>query len=127
MGIIYLVFPETLISLFRPHDITDAQFTEVLVHGRYFLMFTATYILFDGMALVYSGALKGAGDVVFVMKSVGFFCFAVMVIPCYLGVEVIKAGPYFLWTIFTIYVMVLSFAFYYRFKGGKWESMKVIE
>lgn len=127
MGIIYLVMPDTLISLFRPHDITDAQFKDVLEHGRVYLMYIAVYILFDGLALVYSGALKGAGDVVFVMKSVGFFCVTVMVIPCYLGVEVIHAGSYFLWTIFTAYVLVLSFIFYYRFKGGKWEKMKVIE
>ncbi|WP_027723276.1 MATE family efflux transporter [Maridesulfovibrio zosterae] len=127
MGIIYIAMPDILISMFRPNDITDVQFTNVLEHGRIFLMFMVAYILFDGLALVYSGALKGAGDVVFVMKSVGFFCLTIMVIPCYVGVEFIKAGSYYLWSIFTAYVVVLSFVFYYRFKCGKWEKMKVIE
>ncbi|CCO22421.1 MATE family efflux transporter [Maridesulfovibrio hydrothermalis] len=127
MGLVYLTIPDILISMFRPGDLTDAQFGDVLEHGRVFLMFMIVYILFDGVALVYSGALKGAGDVVFVMKSVGLFCLTVMVIPCYIGVEVIEAGPYFLWGIFAVYVLVLSFAFYFRFKSGKWEKMKVIE
>ncbi|WP_319762066.1 MATE family efflux transporter [Maridesulfovibrio sp.] len=127
MGVIYLVFPEALLSLFRPGDITDLQFTEILDYGTHFLFFTAAYILFDGTALVYSGALKGAGDVVFVMKSVGLCCIAVMVVPCYLGVEVFPSGPYFLWGVFTLYVVVLCGAFYWRFHGGKWASMKVIE
>ncbi|WP_432735140.1 MATE family efflux transporter [Maridesulfovibrio sp. FT414] len=126
MGVIYMVIPDTLISLFRPHDLTDVQFAEVLTHGRIYLLFVAVYILFDGLALVYSGALKGAGDVVFIMKTVGFFCVALMVIPCYLGVEVFKWDDRFLWTIFTSYVLVLSTIFYFRFKGGKWEKMKVI-
>ncbi|SDK95025.1 multidrug resistance protein, MATE family [Maridesulfovibrio ferrireducens] len=127
MGLIYVTIPDVLISMFRPHDISDVQFIEVLEHGRIFLLFMVFYIFFDGLALVYSGALKGAGDVVYVMKAVGFFCVTLMVIPCYLGVEVFKAGPNFLWAIFTAYVLVLSFVFYFRFKGGKWESMKVIE
>ncbi len=127
MGLIYFLMPDTLISMFRPHEISDAQFIEVLVHGRVFLQFMVAYILFDGLVLVYSGALKGAGDVVFVMKAVGFFCVLLMVIPCYLGVEVFKAGPNFLWTIFTAYVVVLSLVFYVRFKGGKWQHMRVIE
>lgn len=127
MGAIYLLMPEVLLSLFRPDNITDIQFMDILDYGTHFLLFTAAYILFDGMALVYSGALKGAGDVVFVMKSVGLCCVAVMVIPCYLGVEVYPSGPYFLWAIFTFYVIVLSAAFYYRFRTGKWEAMKVIE
>ncbi|OEU67674.1 MAG: MATE family efflux transporter [Desulfovibrio sp. S3730MH75] len=127
MGLIYVTIPDTLINMFRPHDISDVQFTEVLEHGRIFLMFMVAYIFFDGLALVYSGALKGAGDVVWVMKLVGFLCVTLMVIPCYLGVEVWKLGPNFLWAIFTAYVVALSFAFYLRFKGGKWQDMKVIE
>ncbi|TIH17473.1 MATE family efflux transporter [Marinifilum sp. JC120] len=127
MGLIYLIFPEILLSLFRPDNITDAVFGDVLDYGTHFLLFTAAYIFFDGMALVYSGALKGAGDVVFVMKSVGLCCIAVMVVPCYMGVEVYPSGPYFLWGIFTLYVIVLAGAFYWRFRGGKWENMKVIE
>ncbi|NDV21224.1 MATE family efflux transporter [Desulfovibrio sp. JC022] len=127
MGLIYLIFPEVLLSLFRPDNITDAVFADVLDYGTHFLLFTAAYILFDGVALVYSGALKGAGDVVYVMKSVGICCIAVMVIPCYMGVEIFPLGPYFLWAIFTLYVIVLAAAFYWRFRSGKWESMRVIE
>ena len=127
MGLIYLLFPELLLSLFRPENITDAVFADVLNYGTHFLLFTAAYILFDGTALVYSGALKGAGDVVFVMKSVGLCCIAIMVVPCYMAVEVYPSGPYFLWAVFTLYVVVLAAAFYWRFRGGKWANMRVIE
>ena len=126
MGAIYIIFPDTLISMFRPDELTDLQFEQVLVHGRVYLMFMAAYILFDGMALVYSGALKGAGDVVFIMKTVGLICAGLMVIPCYLGVEVFNWDDRFLWFIFTAYVTLLSVIFYFRFKSGKWEKMKVI-
>lgn len=127
MGAIYMIFPDALISLFRPDELNDLQFEEVLVHGRVYLLFMAAYILFDGMALVYSGALKGAGDVVFIMKTIGLVCLFLMVIPCYAGVEILHWDDRFLWSIFTAYVMVLSVVFYWRFKGGEWEKMKVIE
>ncbi|WP_320172529.1 MATE family efflux transporter [Maridesulfovibrio sp.] len=126
MGCMYMLIPDTLISLFRPHELNNAQFSEVLQHGRVYLLFMAAYILFDGLALVYSGALKGAGDVVFIMKSVGLFCVVLMVIPCYLGVEVFGWDDHFLWSIFTAYVLVLSLIFYFRFRSGRWEKMKVI-
>lgn len=126
MGCLYILIPDQLISMFRPHDLTAVQFTEVLKHGRIYMLFMAAYIMFDGLALVYSGALKGSGDVVFVMKSVGFFCVSLMVVPCYLGVEVFDWDDCFLWSIFTAYVLVLSLVFYFRFKSGRWEKMKVI-
>lgn len=127
MGIIYVCFPDMLIGLFRPHDISDADFAQVLVHGRMFMLFMACYVLMDGTALTFAGALKGAGDVFYVLKAIAVSSILVMVLPCYAGVEWLGLGSTALWAIFTAYVFVLGGVFIMRYRGGKWESMRVIE
>ena len=36
-------------------------------------------------------------------------------------------GLYTAWCFATAYLIILAICFYYRFKGGKWKSMRVIE
>ena len=93
------------------------------------LCFVAFYCLFDTGNLIFSGALKGAGDTKFVMcVSVGLN-WLIMVIPSYFAIKLLKgtAGLYLAWTALTVYVCVLSFVFLFRFLSGKWKNMRVIE
>ena len=93
------------------------------------LCFVAFYCLFDTGNLIFSGALKGAGDTRFVMYvSVGLN-WLLMVVPSYFAIKLFKGptGLYLAWMALTLYVCVLSFVFLFRFLSGKWKDMRVIE
>jgi MATE family multidrug resistance protein len=50
-----------------------------------------------------------------------------MVIPVYVSVKYFGAGLYTAWIFITAYVCLMALIFWWRFKQGKWKSMRVIE
>ena len=65
-AVLYLVVPETFLSFFAAGkaDVSDAA---MMTKGVILLRLVAIYTLFDNMFIVFSGALKGAGDTRFAM------------------------------------------------------------
>lgn len=91
------------------------------------LRFVAVYSLFDAANMIFSGALKGAGDTRFVaIASIGL-SWILMLIPSFIGLNYFKIGINMLWFFVTLYVAALGIIFLYRFKKGIWQSMRVIE
>lgn len=91
------------------------------------LRFVALYCLCDAMAIIFSSAIKGAGDTRFVMLMILALSTTCLVIPSYVALVIFDGGLYAGWWIVSIYVIILGFSFMARFLGGKWKSMKVIE
>ena len=90
------------------------------------MYFIAAYSLMDSANIIFSNALKGAGDTRFVMLLSVSLNWLLMVIPCavaaYLGL-----GLYTSWTFLTTFVIVLGICFFLRFRSGVWKSMRVID
>jgi MATE family multidrug resistance protein len=91
------------------------------------LRFVAVYSLFDTLSIVFSSALKGAGDTRFIMYMIVGVSVFVLVIPSYIGIIVLGGGLYMGWTFASLYVIFLGLGFLLRFLKGKWKSMRVIE
>jgi MATE family multidrug resistance protein len=91
------------------------------------LRYVVLYALFDTTALVFSGALRGAGDTRFVMLATLFVALGVMVIPSYFMIESWHGDIFTAWWFVTGYVIVLGGCFFGRFHLGAWRSMRVIE
>ncbi len=94
--------------------------------GIIFMRFVAVFCFFDALNLVFSGALKGAGDTRFIMWTIATISFGIMIIPVYIAVEIFSVGIYEVWTMASFYACVLGFAFLFRFRHGKWKKMSVI-
>lgn len=90
------------------------------------LRFVAVYSLFDGMYIVFSAGVKGAGDTRFVMKVSLLLSWTLMVIPVYLAVTYGRS-LYLAWTFTSAYIISIGIVFLFRFRSGKWKSMRVIE
>jgi MATE family multidrug resistance protein len=90
------------------------------------LRFVAVYTLFDGINLVFSFALKGAGDTRFVTKVMMVLAWPVMVLPTWAAQE-FGWGLYWAWAFASTYIIVLAMIFLLRFRGGRWKTMRVIE
>jgi MATE family multidrug resistance protein len=104
-----------------------AGFPEIKRIAVILLRFVALYSLFDAMNIIFSSALKGAGDTRFIMLMVGVMSSCFLVIPSYLAIVIMGQSLYTGWVIITMYVILLGFSFLWRFRGGKWKSMRVIE
>ena len=95
--------------------------------GLVLLRFVAFYSLFDVLFVVYSSAIKGAGDTSFVMWAIGILSLGIMVLPVFILVIYMGSGIYPTWVALTAYVCVASIVFWRRYAGGKWKEMRVIK
>ncbi len=127
MALLLVLFPNPLLRLFLPPGSAPAEAAEILSTGAMLLVFVAIYSLLDTMNVVYSGALRGAGDVRFVTWTIAILSFGIMVVPSWIAVEWLGGGIYTVWTIGSFYICVLALVFWRRFRQGRWKSMRVIE
>jgi MATE family multidrug resistance protein len=124
---IFVFLPRPLLYLFKGSHHASAQYVEIMDLGVILMRFLAVFCFFDALNLIFSGAIKGAGDTRFIMWTVAALSLGVMIAPVYIAVEVIGAGLYTVWTLATIYICSLGVAFMLRYRQGKWKRMRVIE
>jgi MATE family multidrug resistance protein len=105
----------------------SAEIDQMVPTITYLLKFVAIYSIFDTMNMVFSSAIKGAGDTRFVMYILLLLSVFVLIIPSYFAIYVYHMGLYAAWAIASLYISLLGVLFYLRFLQGKWRSMRVIE
>ncbi|MHC4372863.1 MAG: MATE family efflux transporter, partial [Planctomycetota bacterium] len=123
--IAFAFFPKPLVWLFRPSG-EDAIFSEAFPLAVFMLRIASVYVISDAMMLVFSGALRGAGDT--------FWAMCISVVMHWVMVSVLAVMLYGLhwsaggsWVVLCVVFMMLSGAFYLRYHIGKWRSIHVIE
>jgi MATE family multidrug resistance protein len=124
---IFVFTPEPLLHLFKADHHNPSQYSEIMDLGVILLRFVAVFCIFDALNLVFSGAMKGAGDTQFIMWTIAALSLGVMIAPVYIAVEIIGAGLYTAWTLATLYICGLGVAFMLRYRQGRWMKMRVIE
>ena len=91
------------------------------------LRFVAVYTLFDAGNIIFSSAIKGAGDTRFVMWMIVCLSLGILVIPNFVAITWFSASVYICWGLASMYVICLAIAFFLRYRGGRWERMRVID
>ena len=124
---VFVLMPEPLLHLFENSDHSATQQARIMDLGVVLMRFVAVFCFFDALNLVFSGAIKGAGDTRFIMWTIAALSLGVMIGPVYCAVEVAGAGLYTLWTLATLYICALGIAFMLRYRQGRWKTMRVIE
>ncbi len=127
MGIIalsYVVIPNLYLAPFAAKADPE-EFSRLAPIAVILLRFVGVYCLVDGFYLIYSSAIKGAGDTRFVMVMQGIMSALFLVFPVWYAIKVRSCGIYTVWFIMTIYMFLLAFVFYLRYKQGKWKTMSV--
>jgi MATE family multidrug resistance protein len=90
------------------------------------LQFVAAYCLFDAMNLVFVSAIKGAGDMRFVL-TMTLVLSPLPVLASFLGIMWFGAGILWCWTAVTLWICLLGLTYLARFLQGRWREMRVIE
>ncbi len=116
---IFVVARHSLIGVFT----TRPQIARV---GELYLTVAAVYELFDAMYIIYTGALRGAGDTLVPTVVMAFLCWSIMVGGGYLTALYVPqlglAGP---WMVACLYGMILGIYVMRRFIGGKWRNIQL--
>ena len=125
-GASYLLVPDWY--LLGHHAISD-NFEQVSELTRLLLVFVAVYCLFDTFQIVMVAAIKGAGDVLFVIIGT-LVCAMIFVAAGWTldrFVEDSRLGLMAWWAALTGWIMLMGVAFGGRFLQGKWKTKSVIE
>ena len=120
----FWLFPDFYLSWFHNPE-NQAMWKQVEVIAPRLLMFVGTFILFDSMNLVFSLALKGAGDTRFVSAVALVIPWPIMVLPTWLMKD-LPGAVYWAWAAASLYVITQALIFWRRFARGKWKQMRVI-
>lgn len=124
IGITFVSFPSFYLSWFHNAENKDL-WAAVSVMVPYILMFVACFTIFDSMNIVFSLALKGAGDTRFVTMVALTMPWPLMVIPTWLMRHETHA-IYWAWGACSVFVCTQASIFWRRFVAGKWKQMRVI-
>jgi MATE family multidrug resistance protein len=125
VALFYVLTPSVFLAPFQNGE-ASAAWTETAAVVRILLWFVAVYSLFNSIEVVYTFALRGAGDTVFVTWVSILLAWPLMVFPTWLAWK-FGWGLYWAWGFASAYIIAIAFVFMLRFRGGKWKSMRVIE
>lgn len=124
VGLSFALFPNFYLAWF--HNPSNVElWSQVSTMVPYLLLFVAFFTSFDSMNLVFSFALKGAGDTRFVTLIALTIPWPLMVLPTYLMKEW-NGAVYWAWGAASVYGITQAMIFLRRFIGGKWKQMSVI-
>jgi MATE family multidrug resistance protein len=124
MATTFFCFPNFYLSWFSNPQNT-AIFSQIAAIVPTLLIFVSIFIFFDCINVIFSFALRGAGDTKFVSLIALVLPWPLMVIPTYFVISHIK-GVILAWGFVSIYIVIQSLIFLKRFKEGKWRKMRVI-
>ena len=122
----YVLVPDVFVAPFALRA-NPGEFSEIYGYSIVLLRFVAVYSLFDTMNIIFCSAIKGAGDTRYVMMITVLLSVFLLIVPVYLAVVIFKLGLMVAWVFATAYIILLGLIFYFRFVGGKWKVMRVIE
>jgi MATE family multidrug resistance protein len=124
----YWLFPNVFMLPFEAGASAE-QMEAMRPIAKILLYFVSFYCIFDTGNIIFSAALKGAGDTKFVMYISIWLNWLIMVIPSWAAVTFLQGSArlYVAWFALTGYVCALAILFLLRFLTGKWKTMRVIE
>jgi putative MATE family efflux protein len=118
IALIYVTLPEQLVRIFNG----DAS---VVWYGKRIIFLAALFQIFDGIQIIASGALRGAGDtklpMIFALGG-GWFLFLPL---SFIFGTVLGGGVVGAWVGATTYVIVLAVAMFARLKMDRWKRIRL--
>ena len=120
IGALFVLVPDLFINFFDAEN----NFEHIRNEATVLLRFVALYCLFDCFTLIYFGALKGAGDTMFIMLLMTAGC--VVMAAAAIGVLIYWESLYGIWTVLTVYIGLMGLGAYLRFRRGGWKKIKLV-
>jgi MATE family multidrug resistance protein len=123
IGGIYMLVPRRLLAPFVTPTDSDAM----LELGVVMLVLAGVWQLFDATAMTFAEALRAAGDTAWTATVRVVLGWVVFVPSALLAVRVLHAGAVGAMVSLIAYLGMIALAMAYRFHGGAWKTIEVLE
>ncbi len=125
-GVLMLLLREPMVRVFLGAGEVDGSVERIAAIGSSVMILAAVFQAFDGIGIVYLGALRGAGDTLWpglvtaalswgLIVGAGWAC--AVVFP--------QWGSWGPWAGATLYIMAIGAALAWRFERGNWRDIKL--
>jgi len=124
----FVLFREQLISVFINEGTPPDERARLIEIGVVIMIAAAVFQVFDAVAITLAGALRGAGDTVWpgvVTIVLSWVC--IPGIGYLLIVTMPQLGSIGPWIGASLYIILLGISLGWRFKGGKWKTMSLVD
>ncbi len=122
--ILFVGLPQRLVAVFSP-EYADPVFQQAAPLAVRMIRVASFYVLLEAVVVVFSGALRGAGDTFWAMcvsVTIHWLMLAILIVMLY----VLDLSPVAAWIGVVIAFMAFSLLFYYRYRGGKWRTIRMV-
>lgn len=127
-GLCFLIFRRQLIEFFIDASTPPEVRSQLIAIGSQFLIATAAFQFFDGVAMSLSGALRGAGDTHWPGIVTVLLSWSIIVLG---GLALVRFAPGLSslgpWIAAAAYISTLSVAMFFRFVNGRWKSIRLLD
>ena len=121
---LFVFVPEWLVQIFHP-DKPSEIFDSAVPMAVTMIRIASLYVLIEAVLVAVIGALRGAGDTHFTMiASVSAHWLFIPIL--YLSLNVFHLSIEISWLFLVIFFLVFCTIFIFRFRSGKWKSIRVI-
>jgi len=125
LGVTFVLFPGFYTRLFYSPDST-CSIEELSSTAGKLLAIIAAWGVFDAINLMYSGALRGAGDTRFVVWVSGLLAWLFWIPGTLYLYSVRNSGIVELWLFTSFYVALYGLVFFFRFRAGVWKKIDLL-
>lgn len=125
IDILFITCPDLVLSPFLDNDMENFVVVKEFSHSL--LKIVAGYLFFDALYMIYSGALRGAGDTRFPMLATLLAAPIFLVLPVYFGIRSGSLGVVGAWLWVLVFIIVLCGLALGRYRSGKWQWIQLIE
>lgn len=123
IGVLLIFLPGVLTDIFKPDSTATAEALAMFEMARpmsiFMLRFATLYIFVEVFLVIYCGALRGAGDTVWVMLACGIMNWF-NAIALYVAAYIVKVPAQYAWIIVVVVYSTAPLLFLFRWKSGKW-------
>jgi len=124
MLLLFLTVPHYLVMIFAPSVVTP-EWNGIYKMAVPMIMMMSIYPISDGMLIIFSGAIRGAGDTSWAMCAstvlhwggAGY---------AWLLTHFLKLPPVMAWCLFVLVFPLFGLTFWLRFRSGKWKGRNLI-
>lgn len=125
VDLLFLLAPDLVLGPFLS-SATDPESLEVQGISLSLLKIVTAYLFFDALYMVFSGALRGAGDTRFMMMAIGTISPFLLILPVYFGIEYFSISIFTAWLFILLFISGLFLVSALRYRQGLWKKMLVI-
>lgn len=127
-AIIMFVFRRPLIGVFVGGDVTPEQAADIINIGSSLMICAAFFQTVDALGIIYTGALRGAGDTVFPSVVTALYSWLFIIGGGYalivLRPEWGSVGP---WIGAAVFIIAFGLTMAWRFETGRWRKIKLLD